>query len=126
MMKFIFGCLVACWAVTTGFAQDGRRSSREGNSPSSVEPRNPDEYKIFRDGEYKKKKKRSGEKLTFTEQKIEEYEDRLEANAKKYREMNKEMEKPRYSDPSYFGHKHKPKKRPPGKKKFCKECGISH
>ena len=37
-----------------------------------------------------------------------------------------EMEKPQYSDPSYFGHKKKPKKRPPGKKKFCKECGMYH
>jgi len=36
------------------------------------------------------------------------------------------MKKPQYSDPTYFGHKKKPKKRPPGKKKFCKECGIYH
>ena len=58
--------------------------------------------------------------------KIEEYEERMQANAKKYEKMAKEMEKPQYSDPSYFGHKHKPKKRNPGKKKFCKECQIVH
>ena len=40
--------------------------------------------------------------------------------------MAKEMEKPQYSDPTYFGHKKPPKKRPVGKKKFCKECGMSH
>ncbi len=124
-MRFLFCCLIALWTVTAAVAQSGQRSSREANSPSSVESRNHDEYKIFRGGEYKKKK-RSKEKLTFTEQKMEEYEDRMEANAKKYREMSKEMEKPRYSDPSYFGHKNKPKKRRPGKKKFCKDCGISH
>ena len=55
-----------------------------------------------------------------------EWEQRMEANAKKYNEMAKEMKKPQYSDPLYFGHKNKPKKRPPGKKKYCSECGIVH
>ncbi len=40
--------------------------------------------------------------------------------------MERKMEKPQYSDPSYFGHKRKPKKRANGKKKFCKECGLTH
>ena len=60
------------------------------------------------------------------DKKVEEYHKRMEANAKKYEKMAKEMEKPQYSDPSYFGHKKKPKKRPQGKKKFCKECGMYH
>jgi hypothetical protein len=60
------------------------------------------------------------------DQKIDEYEDRMQANAKKYKKIAKEAEKPQYSDPSYFGHKKKPKKRKPGKKKFCKECQIVH
>jgi hypothetical protein len=38
----------------------------------------------------------------------------------------KMMEKPQYSDPLYFGHRRPPKKRSPGKMKFCKECGIKH
>jgi hypothetical protein len=50
-----------------------------------------------------------------------------EANAKKYRKMARDMETdPRYNDPGYFGHKKKPKKNRPGKKKFCKQCGIVH
>jgi uncharacterized protein YxeA len=76
-----------------------------------------------------KKSKRKKSKYSLAGQydkKIEEYEERMEANARKYRKMAKEMEKPQYSDPSYFGHKKKPKKRPPGKKKFCKECGMYH
>lgn len=60
------------------------------------------------------------------DKKIAEYEKRMADNVKKYRKMEKEMKKPQYSDPTYFGHKKKPKKRPPGKKKFCKECGIYH
>lgn len=35
-------------------------------------------------------------------------------------------EKPQYSDPTYFGHKKPPKRRPLGKRKLCKECLIKH
>jgi hypothetical protein len=62
----------------------------------------------------------------YFDNKIKEYEERMVANAKKYKKMKKEMEKPQYSDPSYFGHKRKPKKHKPGKRKFCKECEIVH
>jgi hypothetical protein len=75
------------------------------------------------------KKAKKAYKNSYTGQfdrKIEEYEDRMQANAKKYKKMSKDMKKPQYSDPSYFGHKNKPKKRKPGKKKFCKECQIVH
>lgn len=57
---------------------------------------------------------------------VVEYQDRMKANLKKYKVMTKEMAKPQYSDPSYFGHKRKPKKRAVGKRKFCKECEIVH
>ena len=62
----------------------------------------------------------------YFDQKIEEYEKRMVANVKKYKKMARLMKKPQYSDPSYFGHKRKPKKRGPGKRKFCKECEIVH
>ena len=57
---------------------------------------------------------------------IVEYEERMKANVHKYKVMARKMKKPQYSDPSYFGHKRKPKKRPVGKRKFCKECEIVH
>ncbi len=50
----------------------------------------------------------------------------VEASRKKYHKMQKDMKKPQYSDPMYFGHKKKPKKRKRGKRKLCKECGIVH
>ncbi|MGB3467596.1 MAG: hypothetical protein WBA74_20080 [Cyclobacteriaceae bacterium] len=56
----------------------------------------------------------------------EEYAKRLKSNAKKSRKEARLARKPQYSDPSYFGHKKPPKKRPVGKKKFCKECHIVH
>jgi hypothetical protein len=57
---------------------------------------------------------------------VKEAEQRQEANAKRREKEAKLAEKPQYADPSYFGHKKKPKKRAPGKRKFCKECGITH
>ncbi len=54
------------------------------------------------------------------------YEERMQANVKKYKAMARHMKKPQYADPSYFGHKRKPKKRPVGKRKYCTECGIVH
>jgi len=57
---------------------------------------------------------------------IVEYEERMKANVKKYKVMARKMKKPQYSDPSYFGHKRKPKKRAVGKRKYCDECEIVH
>ncbi|MCB0495022.1 MAG: hypothetical protein KDC79_02710 [Cyclobacteriaceae bacterium] len=62
----------------------------------------------------------------YFDQKVEEYEERMKAKAKEYKKLAKLIEKPQYSDPAYFGHKHKPKKRPPGKRKYCDECGMVH
>ena len=73
----------------------------------------------------KKKSKRSSISQQF-DQKVQEYYARMETNAKKYKKMEREMKKPQYSNPAYFGHKHPPKKRPPGKKKYCKVCGMVH
>lgn len=71
--------------------------------------------------------RKSGPKIESEyDKKVEEYKIRMRENAMKNAKIAKEMQKPQYSDPSYFGHKKKPKKRPLGKRKFCKECGIVH
>lgn len=62
----------------------------------------------------------------YFDQKVKEYEERMEAKAKEYKKLAKLLEKPQYSNPAYFGHKRKPKKHKPGKRKFCKECEIVH
>lgn len=75
------------------------------------------------------KRNRIGSKnsaFSTAEQAREAYEERMEENAKRYKKEAKLAEKPQYSDPSYFGHKRKPKKRKLSKRKLCKECGIVH
>jgi hypothetical protein len=92
--------------------------------------RNPDQQQSFESNvKVSKKKKRSKKKGRYAYQidnAVEEYEALMKQNAKKYAKMQKDMKKPQYSDPTYFGHKRKPKKRPLHKRKMCKECGIVH
>ena len=45
---------------------------------------------------------------------------------KRTRKEARLKKKPQYSNPTYLGHKRKPKKHKPGKMKFCKECGMKH
>lgn len=81
------------------------------------------------DVQMSKQKKKGKAKHSLSadyDRKVEEHYKLMEANAKKNEKIAKEMEKPQYSDPTYFGHKKPPKKRPPGKKRFCKECGMVH
>jgi len=89
------------------------------NQPSSRDPGSSDN--LFR-GERKMSKSRN----SLEAKAIQEYQQRKKQNARKYNKIERIKDKPQYSDPSYFGHKRKPKKRPVGKRKFCKECGIVH
>lgn len=97
---------------------------------NSVHPE-PDKDPLNAENVITKKHSKASPKLKhpydwYFDQKVEEYEERMKQKAKEYKKLAKLLKKPQYSDPSYFGHKHKPKKRPPGKRKFCKECGIVH
>ena len=55
-----------------------------------------------------------------------EFEARMVKTVKAIRKREREMKKPQYSDPMYFGHKRPPKKHKAGQLKYCKECGIRH
>ncbi len=57
---------------------------------------------------------------------VAEFRERMKKVAKKRRKEERLSQKPQYSDPLYFGHKKPPMKRRNGKKKFCKECGLTH
>ena len=120
-LKFNLILILMIVVGTSAFAQ----------SKSKPKKYNTREYDRGATYEIETTKKKKNKKAKYSlageyDKKIEEYYERMEANVKKYKKMAKEMEKPQYSDPSYFGHKRKPKKRPPGKKKFCKECEMYH
>lgn len=71
------------------------------------------------------RKAKSGYTVAY-EAKLKEYDQRLKEASKAYKKEQKLNKKPQNSDPTFFGHKKKPKKRRVGKRKLCRECGIVH
>lgn len=115
--------LILCFC-TASFAQSQKKQKKTKNSPqqsTSLSPYFPSEDYV---PEKKSKSKSKSRKATYNA--MDEHEARMKAVVKDHRKAEKEMMKPQYSDPTYFGHKRKPKKRLPGKMKFCKECEIRH
>ncbi len=113
LILFFFGAILL-FTSNESLAQSSRDSEVKKASESSSQ--------IF---STKKKASKKSYNQQY-DQSIKDYEKLMKANKKKYRKMAKGMEKPQYSDPTYFGHKKPPKKRPKGKRKFCDECGIVH
>jgi len=126
MHKFSILILFSFLFISAGAnAQLFKKHRKKNNDQDQVFDRGAT-YSDYNTSKKSKSKKRIKYGNLDYEKKIKEYEELMEANAKKYKKMEKEMKKPQYSDPTYFGHKHPPKKRKPGKKKFCKECGMVH
>jgi hypothetical protein len=116
-----FRLLILVFLLAAGqvvLAQSKQKS--ETNGPSSLTPYYPEKTK---DVKKDSKKAKSG-KVTYNAR--DKFYDRMDEVAKANRKAEKELQKPQYSDPSYFGHKRPPKRRPSGKLKYCKECGIRH
>ena len=116
------GALLIC----TGFLQTGCSASKgvsqsksAGASPSSMDPGNNAAARSQRPA------RTGGPTLDYGQLK-QDFEKRMEKVAKQKRKDARKMRKPQYSDPMYFGHKRKPKIRKPGKRKYCKECGMVH
>ncbi|HTE29518.1 MAG TPA: hypothetical protein VK666_04030 [Chryseolinea sp.] len=102
-----------------------KKAARKGlplDEPTTLDPGNSDAPMLApRTAERKVKKSRGA-----THNAEKEFADRMEARAKTYRKNEKNLMKPQYANPAYFGHKHRPKKHSAGKMKYCKECGIRH
>ncbi len=114
----IFGLFLLLAGTHEATAQSSRDSESSAAATKSAEKMIKSKTKVSKKGNFYKK----GQEDRL----IEEYEQLLKSNKKKYRKMAKGMKKPQYSDPTYFGHKRPPKKRKLGKRKFCKECGMIH
>ena len=124
MNKLTFHGLVVILFFLGSVAMAQTRDQGNSREPSAKADRGAT-YDV-RMSKQKKKGKSKNSLASQYDRKVEEHHELMIANAKKNEKIAKEMEKPQYSDPTYFGHKKEPKKRPPGKKKFCKECGMTH
>ena len=101
------------------FGQSENQTKKENKNPNS------DRGATYNDTSKKTQKKKVKYNYDF-DGKIKEFDKLMQANVKKYKKRDRLMQKPQYSDPTYFGHKKKPKKRPPNKRKLCKQCDIVH
>lgn len=130
-MRILF-LIIFLATIQTAHAQfwKKKRDSNERNeqraAPNSLSPNSFNSYypEQKKESRARAKKKASLGKTTYNAER--EYYERVEAVAKTRRKNERLSLKPQYSDPSYFGHKRPPKKNPPHKMKFCKECGIRH
>ncbi|MCS7005081.1 MAG: hypothetical protein NZM38_07120 [Cytophagales bacterium] len=106
----LLGCalLGSCVNATNNYMNSVSTRSTRTNSPATVSSKSSKKQPKIRIITPQQTKEFQEERRTF------------------YQKMEYEMEKPQYKDPTYFGHKRKPKKRPPGKQKYCKECGMKH
>ena len=121
-MKYwlIVFCVIGIVLVSKG------QSTRDVTTPKAPKPTYQaykKEKKGFMFGLFKKKNKPV---FKTEEQESAEFRARVSALLEQKARDQRKMNKPQYTDPSYFGHKKKPKKRKNGKKKFCKECGLWH
>ncbi len=123
-MRLLSLTLLLCFVFIAGFSQTRKKKPEDratyGESPSSLHPGDQRKESKPREAKRPKTVQKSGRDLQ------QEYYDRVLAVAKAREKAERIMEKPQYSDPMYFGHKRKPKKRPPHKMKLCRECGIRH
>ncbi len=124
MLKSVFFTGLLFILIHLSASAQTNEPPKEENSfaPAQEEP-SPAQRKTM------KKKGKKSRRALFNkrmDKKIKEFDKRMAANARQDRKEARLALKPQYSDPSYFGHKRKPKKRPPGKRKFCKECSLTH
>ena len=128
-------CVFLLLGAASGYAQSGGKPSTTypefSPDPSSRSPYGSGQTRYNKKEEKKRrralKKRNKGNDMFMTDEEArKEFWDRQKNNARERKRMARKMKKPQYSDPSYFGHKRKPKIRPVGKRKLCKECGIVH
>lgn len=117
--QYVFIPVLLLLAAQSAIAQSEKKKETS-EQPSSLTPYYPEKSKETT----KTKRKKSTGKVTYDAR--DKFYDRMEQVAKDNRKAEKELQKPQYSDPSYFGHKKPPKRRPAGKLKYCKECGMRH
>jgi hypothetical protein len=121
LMRYFFLPVFFLLAVAA-YAQTAPPPGME-STPNSRNPSVKHESKVFaprqsKAFQYKKVKVTHTARYEFYEQ--------IEKAAKQKQRVLKKLAKPRYSNRLYFGHKHKPKKRPPHKMRYCEQCGIRH
>ena len=119
-MRFLVLCVLLVGCVFSVEAQSTRDAGVKPSAPVYQASKQKQKFSfknLF-------KKKESNIKSGIETQK--EFEARMKAVAKRKSKEARLASRPQASDQSYLGHKRPPKKRKPGKKKWCKICEFEH
>ncbi len=109
------------------YAQSGKKNKKKNKNKGQTEMRQPTSMDpSYPATDYAPKYERKAKSIDLTYNAERRYYEQKEKIAKARKKAEKELMKPQYSNPMYFGHKRPPKKHKPGKMKYCKECGIRH
>jgi hypothetical protein len=125
MYRYIFLLSVLLLIAADSFGQEKKKGKRKADQENTGQPTTLSPYAPQKSQE-PVKSKTAGPKLKVRYDIEKEYFRKVKQTAKENQRIEKELKKPQYSDPLYFGHKRPPKKRPLGKTKYCKECGLKH
>ena len=112
--------IVLILITSAAFAQSRKGKKKPVANTQQPNALNPEPKKNYAP----KPSRKSADGPTFESE--QKYYDRMAALEKAKRKTERLQSLPQYSDPMYFGHKRPPKKRKPGKMKYCRECGIRH
>ena len=120
-MKKVYLLFFAICFSCIAFAQDTRNTESTKSKRAQYEQVKKEKKKLI-----SFRKKKTDPYRSTKEEEIAAFRKRMKKVYKLKAKEEKLAKKPEYSDPSYFGHKRPPKKRPPGKQKFCKVCKMKH
>ena len=125
VLLFIFSALVSFGQSAKKKKQQRPKADERGlPAPTTLDPNVQQTLEPKKQTSKRSKKRKSSKGNSYSPE--QDHSDKMAALDKERRKVERMADKPQYSDPSYFGHKRPPKKRPPGKMKYCKECGLRH
>jgi hypothetical protein len=124
VLMFLLFALVSFGQSKKKKEQRRQAEERTAPAPTSLDPSVQQTLEPRKDNSKRSKRRKATKGGSYSPE--QNHADRVAAVEKERRKVERMADKPQYSDPSYFGHKRPPKKRAPGKMKYCKECGLRH
>ena len=122
-MKKVYIFIITVCISCTALAQNTRSTETPKPPKPQYQAVKKEKKGLF---SFRKKNKKTNPYYSTKEEEIAAFRKKMKTVYKQKAKEEKLAKKPEYSEHSYFGHKRPPKKRPPGKQKFCKVCKMKH
>ncbi|MFY0606610.1 MAG: hypothetical protein JXR10_07840 [Cyclobacteriaceae bacterium] len=121
MLKGVIGLVFLCFLSLSAISQTTRDVAPTPPKPTYQSSKKVKKKKGFIQRVFNKQTE-----IKTGQEEVIEFRKKMAKNSKEKAKQEKKYATAQYQNPLYFGHKKPPKKRKNGKKKFCKECGLTH